>query len=65
MSIVFGRNRKTNPIENNIIAAASQGFHMFHAQTENLCLMRKIIIITMKAFKKKKYLNLEKFQKCN
>lgn len=36
MSIVFGRKRKESPIKNNIMAAPSQGFHIFQAQTENL-----------------------------
>lgn len=31
------RKRNASPIWKNIIAAASQGFHMFHAHTLNLC----------------------------
>lgn len=38
MSIVLVLNRKTRPIIKKIMAAASHGFHMFQAHTENLCL---------------------------
>lgn len=33
-----GCNLKQRPVTKNIIAAASHGFHMFQAQTENLSL---------------------------
>lgn len=38
MSIVYGRNRSPSPMRKNMMAAASHGFHMFQAHTENLCL---------------------------
>lgn len=39
--MVFGRKRNDSPMKNSIIAAPSQGFHMFQAQTENLCLLNE------------------------
>lgn len=33
-----GCNLKQRPVKKNMIAAASQGFHIFQAQTENLSL---------------------------
>lgn len=33
-----GCNLKQRPVKKNIIAAASHGFHIFQAQTENLSL---------------------------
>lgn len=33
-----GWKRNDKPIKKNVIATASQGFHMFHAQTWNFCL---------------------------
>lgn len=39
-----GCNLKQRPIRKKIIAAASHGFHIFHAQTENLSLKAKKLI---------------------
>lgn len=39
MSIVFSRNRNAKPMTKSIMAAPSHGFHIFHAHTENLCLL--------------------------
>lgn len=35
-----GWKRNDNPIKKNIIADASQGFHMFQAHTWNFCLQK-------------------------
>jgi len=35
-----GCNLKQSPVRKKIIAAASHGFHIFHAQTENLSLKK-------------------------
>jgi len=38
-----GCNLKQSPVKKKIIAAASHGFHIFHAQTENLSLKKMFI----------------------
>lgn len=42
-SIYAGWKRNDKPIRKNIIATASQGFHMFHAHTWNFCLENETI----------------------
>lgn len=41
ISIDDGCSLKHKPVKKNMIAAASHGFHIFHAQTENLSLKKK------------------------
>lgn len=45
-----GCNLKQRPVKKNIIAAASHGFHIFQAQTENLSLKQKIKISVLTNF---------------
>jgi len=47
-----GCNLKQSPVKKKIIAAASHGFHIFHAQTENLSLKKIIKLISRKNCRK-------------
>lgn len=44
-----GCNLKQRPLKKYIIATASHGFHIFHAQTENLSLKNNNISIVLKS----------------